>query len=251
MIELKPRDGSSNDPDGVRVVAREGRARRGTLVYQGLALLFVAACIGYVVTPRRVPPGTGAVPDASREIPEASLGNVASAAGTAPAATTAGAPGVAKAPAAASTRALTPRRAASHRPSQDPPEEADANEIQPNEALRNITAGEYIQALHDAGIYEGIGAFPPPGTSPPLEGIAVPPDYELPEGYVRHFQTTDDGQAIDPILMYSPDYEFLDENGNPVAIPEDRVVPADHAPPGMPVRVIEIPKPREPGDLSR
>ena len=48
-------------------------------------------------------------------------------------------------------------------------------------------------------------------------GLAVPEDFVLPEGYVRHHQATDDGQAIEPILMYSPDYEFLDAAGNPVA----------------------------------
>ena len=121
----------------------------------------------------------------------------------------------------------------------------------PMDRLKDITAGEYIKALNDAGIYEGIGAFPPPGTSPPLEGLAVPEDYVLPEGYVRHYQSTDDGQPIHPILMYSPDYEFLDANGNPIAIPEDRVVPPEHAPPGLPGNIIDIPQPREPGDLSR
>ena len=88
-----------------------------------------------------------------------------------------------------------------------------------------------IERLHEAGIYSGIAAFPPPGTKPPLVGLAVPDDFELPEGYVRHYQVTDDGQRIAPILMFSPDYEFFDDDGQPIVIPEDRVVPPDLAPP--------------------
>ena len=113
------------------------------------------------------------------------------------------------------------------------------------------TMGEVIEGLHKAGIRTGLGAFNPPGTSPPLVGLAVPEDFVLPEGYVRHHQATDDGQAIEPILMYSPDYEFLDAAGNRVAIPADRVVPASHAPAGLPIRQIRIPPPQpDPGSSS-
>jgi hypothetical protein len=105
---------------------------------------------------------------------------------------------------------------------------------------------EVIERLHDAGIHEGLGAFSPPGTSPPLIGLAVPDDYALPEGYVRHFQATDDGQRIEPILMYSPDFEFFDSAGQPISIPADRVVPANRAPPGLVIRPIKIPAPRGP-----
>ena len=112
------------------------------------------------------------------------------------------------------------------------------------------TMGEVIEGLHRAGIRTGLGAFNPPGTSPPLVGLAVPDDYVLPEGYVRHHQATDDGQAIEPILMYSPDYEFLDAAGQPVAIPADRVVPPGQAPPGLPVRQVRIPPPVAAGASS-
>ena len=78
-------------------------------------------------------------------------------------------------------------------------------------------------------------------------GLAVPDDYVLPEGYVRHFQATDDGQRIEPILMYSPDFEFFDSNGQPISIPVNRVVPGNMAPPGFVIRPIEIPRPLEPG----
>lgn len=106
------------------------------------------------------------------------------------------------------------------------------------------TGAELIEALRAAGETEGIAAFNPPGTSPPLIGIAVPEDFELPPGYVRHHQVTDDGQPLEAILMFSPDHVFRDAAGNPVAIPEDRVVPPEMAPPGLPIRQIEIPPPQ-------
>jgi hypothetical protein len=143
-----------------------------------------------------------------------------------------------------------------------PREPLDARRIQDRPAADDLasvivpgtpvpTMGEVIEGLHKAGIRTGLGAFNPPGTSPPLVGLAVPEDFVLPEGYVRHHQATDDGQAIEPILMYSPDYEFLDAAGNPVAIPADRVVPASHAPAGLPIRQVRIPPPQpDPGSSS-
>ena len=103
------------------------------------------------------------------------------------------------------------------------------------------TMGEVIERLHQAGVYGGLGAFSPPGTRPPLVGLAVPEDFALPEGYVRHYQATDDGRRIEPILMFSPDARW------PFAIPEDRVVPPELAPPGLPIRRVEIPAPAQPG----
>lgn len=102
---------------------------------------------------------------------------------------------------------------------------------------------EVIARLRAAGVDSGIAAFNPPGTSPPLVGIAVPEDFPLPEGFVRHGQATDDGQPIEPILMFSPDYEFFDSRGRPIAVPENRVVPPQYAPPGLPIRLIRIPPP--------
>jgi hypothetical protein len=108
------------------------------------------------------------------------------------------------------------------------------------------TMPEVIERLHQAGIYTGLGAFNPPGTSPPLVGLAVPENFVLPPGYVRHHQATDDGQSIEAILMYSPDFQFVDAANQPITIPKDRVVPPEHAPPGLPIRRIEIPAPTEP-----
>ena len=105
------------------------------------------------------------------------------------------------------------------------------------------STGEVIARLRAAGVHSGIAAFNPPGTSPPLVGIAVPEDFELPEGYVSHGQATDDGQTIEPILMFSPDYEFFDAQGNRIVVPENRVVPPQYAPPGLEIRMIRIPRP--------
>jgi hypothetical protein len=109
------------------------------------------------------------------------------------------------------------------------------------------TMAEVISRLHAAGVRSGLGAFNPPGTRPPLVGLAVPEAFVLPEGYVRHHQATDDGQRIEPILMFAPDHQLFDAAGRPIAMPKDRVVPPELAPPGLPVRRIAIPAPSEPG----
>ena len=107
-----------------------------------------------------------------------------------------------------------------------------------------------IDKLHEAGIHSGLGAFPPPGTSPPMRGLAVPEDFALPAGYVRHYQATDDGQRIPPILMFSPDYTFYDPAGHRIEIPRNRVVPVELAPPGLPIRLIDLPPALDPGSPS-
>jgi hypothetical protein len=109
----------------------------------------------------------------------------------------------------------------------------------------NITMNEVIDYLHQLGIYTGLGAFNPPGTRPPLVGLAVPDYYVLPEGYVRHYQATDDGQRIEPILMFAPDYQIFDSENQPIEMPKDRVVPPELAPSGFPIRHIVIPAPIE------
>ena len=100
-----------------------------------------------------------------------------------------------------------------------------------------------IKAMNEAGLRTGIAAFNPPGTSPPLEGLAVPADFELPPGYVRHHQATDEGEAIEPILMFSPDLVLRDAQGRPIALPANRVVPPELAPPGLPLRWVRPGKP--------
>lgn len=134
------------------------------------------------------------------------------------------------------------RRVASPQQAQDmPSNDPDdlASYFQPGDP--EPTGAQVIEALHKAGVRTGLGAFNPPGTSPPLLGLAVPEGYELPQGYVRHHQVTDEGVSIEPILMFSPDFTLHDAQGRPIPMPADRVVPPELAPPGMPRRQIQIP----------
>lgn len=153
---------------------------------------------------------------------------------------------VAAAPAAAPAAPASP---AQQRVAAAPAPEGDAD---PTPDLSSYVARgekptmkEVIERLHQRGIHSGLGAFSPPGTSPPLVGLAVPPDFVLPKGYVRHHQATDDGQSIEPILMFAPDFQLTDANGRPLAMPADRVVPPELAPPGLARRRIVIPPPVE------
>lgn len=94
----------------------------------------------------------------------------------------------------------------------------------------------------------GMKLFPPMGTKPIKRGIIVPDDFELPPGYVRHFQSTDDGERLPAILMFSPDYDWVDAQGRPLELPPDRVVPPEMAPPGLPIQLLEPPAPKAPPD---
>lgn len=107
------------------------------------------------------------------------------------------------------------------------------------------TGAEVIEALHEAGVRTGLGAFNPPGTSPPLVGLAVPDGFLLPPGYVRHHQVTDEGVPIEPILMFSPDFILYDAQGKPIPMPANRVVPPGLAPPGLPLRPVQISPPKD------
>ncbi len=118
-----------------------------------------------------------------------------------------------------------------------------AEHVQPGTAP---TMQEVIERLHKAGVRTGLGAFQPPGTRPPIVGLAVPEDYVLPDGYVRHHQATDDGQRVEAILMFAPDRPVYDAAGRPMAVPADRVVTPALAPPGFPIRFVVIPRPRQP-----
>lgn len=114
-----------------------------------------------------------------------------------------------------------------------PPQDAAPQEAAPPQEE------EQTYTLLKPGEHAGLGVFPPPGTKPIKRGIVVPDDFELPPGYVRHYQTTDDGRRLPPILMFHPDYAGADANGNPLPVPEDRIVPPDMAPPGMPVEILD------------
>jgi hypothetical protein len=103
----------------------------------------------------------------------------------------------------------------------------------PQKRRREIDAADAIAALREEGVHDGIAAFGLPGSHPPKSGILVPEEFELPEGYVRHYQSTDDGEQLPAILMFHPDYEFVNEHGDVVKVPDDLVVPPDMAPPGL------------------
>lgn len=98
----------------------------------------------------------------------------------------------------------------------------------------------------DTGEPSGIALFPPMGTKPIKRGIIVPDDFPLPPGYVRHHQVTDDGEPLPAILMFHPDYHPLDEHGQPVALPKDLVVPPDMAPPGLAIKMLDVPDDSDP-----
>ncbi|MBN1205800.1 MAG: hypothetical protein JXB05_12860 [Myxococcaceae bacterium] len=116
---------------------------------------------------------------------------------------------------------------------------------------------EEVLAQLPEGLYEmpkpgeeptGMMLFPAPGTDPIKKGIIVPEDFELPPGYVRHYQATDDGERLPAILMFSPDKPPLDANGQPVKVTENGIVPPELAPPGLPIQMLD---PENPGKVEQ
>lgn len=114
----------------------------------------------------------------------------------------------------------------------------------------------FLEQLED-GAYEmpkpgeaptGMMLFPAPGTDPLKKGIIVPEDFELPPGYVRHYQTTDDGERLPAILMFSPDKPPLDANGEPMKVTENGIVPPELAPPGLRIQMLD---PERPGVVEQ
>jgi hypothetical protein len=87
--------------------------------------------------------------------------------------------------------------------------------------------------------------FPEQKRRPHLLGYVVPEGFPLPEGYIRHYQTAhypEGLKQLPPILMYDFGYQPRDRQGNPLPLPEDRVVPLDQLPPGMPAVKLEVPE---------
>jgi len=156
----------------------------------------------------------------------------------------------ARAPHAKARVAARPRRVATRPPGEPAPVPGEAPARAPAPEARPADGGpptheEPPFSLGPPGT--GIAAFPKPGSDPVKIGIVVPEDFELPEGFVRHHQVTDDGVDLPPILMFHPDYEWVDERGEPLEIPADRVVPPELAPPGLEVKLLEVPEaPAEP-----
>ena len=129
-----------------------------------------------------------------------------------------------RAPAAvAAAGARRPRRAPLAEPRahtvrrRDAPPPAPPPPAQHRGAARGLLRCPNSPTMPSASERRGSRLFPPLGTDPPKIGIVVPEDFELPEGYVRHYQATDDGEPLPAILMFHPDFEFFDENGQPIA----------------------------------
>lgn len=225
-------------------------AWRPSLGYIAMALASVAGGLAVLLmsSPSQTaaadtsPAATSAVA-ASNAAPEAPGPTAAAASGPAPAAAMAGPAPPTRLGATAEARRIPRMREPDSDQTPDLSDYVNDGEMP--------TMAEVIDRLHLAGVHSGLGAFSPPGTRPPLIGLAVPEDFVLPEGYVRHYQATDDGQRIEPILMFSPDVPFVDATGAPIAIPQDRVVPPELAPPGLPIRRNAIPAPIEPGRPGR
>lgn len=228
-------------------------AWRPSLGYIAMALASVAGGLAVLLmsSPSQTSAAAGTSPAATSSVaasnaaPEAPGHTAAAASGPAPAAAaaTAGPAPATRLSATAEARRIPRMREPDSDQTPDLSDYVNDGEVP--------TMAEVIERLHLAGVHSGLGAFSPPGTRPPLIGLAVPEDFVLPEGYVRHYQATDDGQRIEPILMFSPDVPFVDATGAPIAIPQDRVVPPELAPPGLPIRRNAIPAPIEPGRPGR
>ncbi len=205
--------------DGVRIVPlsssrREGAPRPAVVAMAALVAVGVVATAWWSTRPTRNEPRAAATQGSSIAV--------------------AAAPQAAPAPLVAATSSTLPDAVRLR----EPLDGADPNDLasyfRPGDAAP--TGAAVIKALQQSGIRTGLGAFNPPGTMPFLSGLAVPPDFDLPPGYVRHHQVTDEGEAIEPILMFAPDAILRDASGRIVALPADRIVPPSLAPPGLPLR---------------
>lgn len=219
----------STDPDGVRIVReRAPIPKAALLLVAGLAFALVLVFLPRPSANSDQATGraTSTPPDDRKDVPPVTgAAQAASAAPLAPSEPVSAAPAASTAPPALAARSVEDNDIATRfRPGDEAP-----------------SAAELIQALRDAGETGGIAAFNPPGTSPPLTGLAVPPDFPLPHGYVRHHQWTDEGEPVEAILMFAPDFVLRDAEGREVPLPGNRVVPPELAPPGLPIRTVEIP----------
>ena len=215
------------DDDGIRVVHTPRGRRTSWLIAAAIAVPIVVTLAAVVVIRSAPRPAAGPAPAAAPVV------------------------GRADEPAAESLATATPSRTAARVVPRrvtaalvEEPAGLGASPVpQPQKPRREIDAADVIVALRQEGIHEGIAAFGIPGSQPPKAGILVPEEFELPEGYVRHYQSTDDGEQLPAILMFHPDYEFVNEQGEIVKLPEDGVVPPEMAPPGLAVdQVLEVPE---------
>jgi hypothetical protein len=211
------------DGDGVRVSEAPG-LRRAAWVLVLVTMVIGLGTFVAISLIRRGGPAKPADMDVMRPPEPTSGADVARTAQSAPAS-----------PSAAVARPRAVRHEAAPSPTAGAAPAADA--VPP----RDVSAKEVIETLNAGSVHTGIAAFPPPGTKPVKRGIVVPDDFVLPEGFVRHYQTTDDGRQLPPVLTLHPDYDLVDARGERVVLPDDRVVPPELVPAGLPVRILELP----------
>lgn len=224
------------DPDGIRV-STSGRTRRAVRVWIAAALAVVVV-MGVLLLATR--------PAARPVRPSVAAPSAATLPADAPARPVKVLPHAppAAAPVAAAARPGTEAArdtAGAARPVPAPDDRTAARDEAESNGMVSDLMRDVAEGLRIQGGGEGIGVYPPKGTNPPKPGIIVPDDFELPEGYVRYHQVTDEGRRLPPILMYSPDYDFVDADGKPIAVPESGIVPPEMAPPGLAPRILEIP----------
>ena len=223
----------AND-DGVRIVPVSGGRRLPWLIAAAVALPIVVTLLAVVFLRASSNPSTHSPP------PTAAV-DVARAEAAPVSASSPGAPAAPRASPGGPPR-VVPHRVGAAPVTDDRGLGASPRPEPERSPMRELDAGVAIMALREEGIHTGIAAFGLPGTSPPKPGIVVPEGFELPEGYVRHYQTTDDGQQLPAILMFHPDYEFRNARGEVVPVPEDRIVTPDMAPPGLDTgNVLDVP----------
>ncbi len=231
--------GRRRDHDGVEIVPIARGRRTFWLIGLAVALPIVATLVAIAVL-RAAPSASPGVAQMSRAADDAASvalarddGAARVAARPAVSATTLGSPANAAAP------AVVARRVAAATPAAP-----DSTPLPSTmKRRREIDARDAIEMLREAGEHDGIAAFGLPGSDPPKSGIIVPDDFPLPEGYVRHYQSTDDGEPLGAILMFHPDYEFVDAQGQVMPLPKDRIVPPEMAPPGLATdNVLQVPE---------
>jgi hypothetical protein len=206
---------SRSDEDGIRVIDTRAPRKRGWIAIAAVVAGAAAVVLIAVLARAPVEPATRAASAAAE--PEV---------GAAP-----------DTPAPVAT-AEKPRGKPSPRAAAPPPPTQEEEE----RALERKLADEPSYTIAPPGSPKsGMALFPPPGSDPLLRGIIVPEDFPLPEGYVRHHQVTDDGQPLPAILMFHPDYDWVDDSGEPIEVPADRVVPPELAPEDMPIEILSPP----------
>ena len=215
MPDQPPAHGRRVDSDGV--VRVEQRRSSGVAWVLGLGIGLTCVCLVLSAWWVLAPPDVESLPELVRSEPP---------------------PPVAPAPAPPVTRPTVTARPAA-KPVLPKHLESQVAEV-PDEVLAQLPEGLY-EMPKPGEAPTGMMLFPAPGTDPLKKGILVPEDFELPPGYVRHYQATDDGERVPAILMFNPDQPPLDANGQPIKVPEDGIVPPELAPPGMPIQMLKDP----------